>query len=141
MNIDAERLYQQRIEHLEQEVAEMDDLCKRLTGLLDGVTLGLKGPPPPRTRYSWHDLPEWADKAAAVAKATVAAASAAVADHQARENLLLSMVAWRGLVAAQITRNAEPAGMGKDIAPPADGDDRREQGTRASINKKIDGKN
>lgn len=35
----------------------------RMNELLTGVTRALKGPPPPLTSWSWHDLPEVAEAA------------------------------------------------------------------------------
>lgn len=53
------------IESLRTEVAELDALRDKLSGLLSRTAVALRGPEPPLTRWSWHDLPERA--AAAIA--------------------------------------------------------------------------
>ncbi len=66
------------LEELGRDLAENEALRERMAGLLTGVAVALRGPQPPLTRWSWHDLPERA--AAAVAAIDVmqrAAASAA----------------------------------------------------------------
>ena len=50
---------------LHAEVAELDALRDKLAGILSRTAVALRGPEPPLTRWSWHDLPERA--AAAIA--------------------------------------------------------------------------
>lgn len=59
------RLLQAEIERLRADADENNALRERLAGLLAGVALALRGPPPPLTLWSWHDLPDRA--AAAIA--------------------------------------------------------------------------
>ena len=47
------------------EIAELDALRDKLAGILSRTAIALRGPEPPLTRWSWHDLPERA--AAAIA--------------------------------------------------------------------------
>lgn len=53
------------VDRLKAEVAELDALRDRLADLLTRTAVALRGPEPPLTRYSWHDIPDRA--AAAVA--------------------------------------------------------------------------
>ena len=53
------------VDRLKAEVAELDSLRDRLADLLTRTAVALRGPEPPLTRYSWHDIPDRA--AAAVA--------------------------------------------------------------------------
>lgn len=53
------------IEELRAEVAELDALRDKLADILSRTAVALRGPEPPLTRWSWHDLPERA--AAAIA--------------------------------------------------------------------------
>lgn len=53
------------VKRLRSEADENNALRERLAGLLSAVALALRGPPPPLTLWSWHDLPERA--AAAIA--------------------------------------------------------------------------
>jgi len=54
-----------RFDGLAEEVAELGSLRDRLADLLTRTAVALRGPEPPLTRYSWHDIPDRA--AAAVA--------------------------------------------------------------------------
>ena len=53
------------IERLRAEAREADALREKLAGILSRTAVSLRGPEPPLTRWSWHDLPERA--AAAIA--------------------------------------------------------------------------
>lgn len=53
------------IARLSAEVAELDALRDKLADILSRTAVALRGPEPPLTRWSWHDLPERA--AAAIA--------------------------------------------------------------------------
>lgn len=53
------------IQRLTEELREGDDLRERLGDLLRRTAVALRGPEPPLTRWSWHDVPDRA--AAAVA--------------------------------------------------------------------------
>jgi hypothetical protein len=53
------------VEALRAEVAELDALRDTLSDLLKRTAIALRGPEPPLTAWSWHDLPERA--AAAIA--------------------------------------------------------------------------
>jgi hypothetical protein len=44
------------------EIAELDALRDRLAELLRQTAVALRGPEPPLTRWSWHDLPAEAEK-------------------------------------------------------------------------------
>lgn len=72
------------IERLNTEVAELDALRDRLAELLTGVAVALRGPQPPLTRWSWHDLPERA--AAAIAAIDVMQRAAFMAADPERHN-------------------------------------------------------
>lgn len=61
------------LERLSAEVAELDALRDKLAGILSRAAVALRGPEPPLTRWSWHDLPERAAAAiAAIALVQVA---------------------------------------------------------------------
>ena len=53
------------VHRLHAEAAELDALRDKLAGILSRTAVALRGPEPPLTRWSWHDLPERA--AAAIA--------------------------------------------------------------------------
>lgn len=53
------------VEDLRRDLAENEALRERMADLLSRTAVALRGPEPPLTRWSWHDLPERA--AAAVA--------------------------------------------------------------------------
>lgn len=54
-----------RIAELEAERADDDALRERMSDILKRTAIALRGPEPPLTAWSWHDLPERA--AAAIA--------------------------------------------------------------------------
>ena len=56
------------IEHMTAALRQADDLRDRLCDLLSRTAIALRGPEPPLTRWSWHDLPERAAEAVAVAE-------------------------------------------------------------------------
>ena len=56
------------IHALRMDLKEETALRERLGDLLRQVARALKGPPPPGTLWSFHDLPELAAKAARAAK-------------------------------------------------------------------------
>ena len=53
------------LDAMRAEIAELDALREKLAGILSRTAAALRGPEPPLTRWSWHDLPERA--AAAIA--------------------------------------------------------------------------
>ena len=65
------------IAQLRSDADDNEALRKRLADLLTGVALALRGPPPPLTLWSWHDLPERA--AAAIAAIDVMQRAAKIA--------------------------------------------------------------
>ena len=65
------------LNRLLEEVAEMAELCNRQADLLSRTAIALRGPEPPLTRWSWHDLPERA--AAAIAAIDVMQRAAVMA--------------------------------------------------------------
>lgn len=64
------------IEALRVELREADALRERMADLLHRTAVALRGPEPPLTRWSWHDLPERA--AAAIAAIDVMQRAAAI---------------------------------------------------------------
>lgn len=56
---------QAQIDALKAEKDELQALCDKLAGLLSRTAVALRGPEPPLTRWSWHDLPERAQAAIA----------------------------------------------------------------------------
>jgi hypothetical protein len=54
------------VQALRQELAEQHALREKLADILSRTAVALRGPEPPLTRWSWHDLPELA----AAAKST-----------------------------------------------------------------------
>ena len=76
------------IERLTQGVREGDDLRERMAGLLSRTAVALRGPEPPLTRWSWHDVPERA--AAAVAAIDVMQRAAFMAADPERHNARLT---------------------------------------------------
>ena len=48
----------ERLDALKAEKDELQALCDKLSGLLSRTAVALRGPEPPLTRWSWHDLPE-----------------------------------------------------------------------------------
>ena len=69
---------------LREAKTENEALRERMAELLTGVAVALRGPEPPLTRWSWHDLPERA--AAAVAAIDVMQRAAAMAAGGERHN-------------------------------------------------------
>ena len=65
------------VERLRAEVAELDKLREKMAGILSRTAVALRGPEPPLTRWSWHDLPERA--AAAIVAIDVMQRAAAIA--------------------------------------------------------------
>ena len=55
----------ERLDALKAEKDELQALCDKLAGLLSRTAVALRGPEPPLTRWSWHDLPERAQAAIA----------------------------------------------------------------------------
>jgi len=53
------------INRLRADASESDALREKMAGLLSSTAVALRGPEPPMTRWSWHDLPDRA--AAAIA--------------------------------------------------------------------------
>jgi hypothetical protein len=72
------------VQHLREEVAELDALRNRLADLLTRTAVALRGPEPPLTRWGWHDVPERA--AAAVAAIDVMQRAAFMAADPERHN-------------------------------------------------------
>ena len=72
------------IQRLTDELREGDELRERLGDLLRRTAVALRGPEPPLTRWSWHDVPERA--AAAVAAIEVMQRAAALAAGGERHN-------------------------------------------------------
>lgn len=64
---DAEAL-RAEVEELRRDLAENEALRERMADLLRRTAAALRGPEPPLTLWSWHDLPERAAAAAAAAK-------------------------------------------------------------------------
>ena len=52
-----------RIAELEEELSEEAALREKLTDILTRTAIALKGPEPDNMMWSWHDLPELAEKA------------------------------------------------------------------------------
>ena len=73
------------VQHLREEVAELDALRDRLADLLTRTAVALRGPEPPLTRWSWHDVPDRA--AAAVAAIDVMQRAAFMAASPERHNV------------------------------------------------------
>ncbi len=65
------------VERLRAEVAELDKLREKMAGILSRTAVALRGPEPPLTSWSWHDLPERA--AAAIVAIDVMQRAAAIA--------------------------------------------------------------
>ena len=63
------------IDRLRAEAVEADALREKLAGILSRTAVALRGPEPPLTRWSWHDLPDRA--AAAIAAIDVMQRAAA----------------------------------------------------------------
>lgn len=76
------------IQRLTDELREGDELRERLGDLLTRTAVALRGPEPPLTRWSWHDVPDRA--AAAVAAIEVMQRAAALAAGGERHNARLS---------------------------------------------------
>ena len=55
----------ERLDALRADKDELQALCDKLAGLLSRTAVALRGPEPPLTRWSWHDLPERAQAAIA----------------------------------------------------------------------------
>ena len=76
------------VERLRAEVAELDKLREKMAGILSRTAVALRGPEPPLTRWSWHDLPERA--AAAIVAIDVMQRAAAIAATDTPPNVELS---------------------------------------------------
>jgi len=72
------------LDELQRDLDENEALRERLAELLTGVAVALRGPQPPLTRWSWHDLPDRA--AAAVAAIDVMQRAAFMAADPERHN-------------------------------------------------------
>lgn len=59
------RELEREVARLTAELRQGDELRERLGGLLSRTAVALRGPEPPLTRWSWHDLPERAAAAMA----------------------------------------------------------------------------
>lgn len=70
-------------EALRADLAENEALRERLADILRRTAVALRGPEPPLTRWSWHDLPERA--AAAIAAIVMQRAAAAGALEALKE--------------------------------------------------------
>lgn len=84
----ADELMQEAADELERlttEVQELDGLRDRLASLLSRTAVALRGPEPPLTRWSWHDVPDRA--AAAVAAIDVMQRAAFMAADPERHNV------------------------------------------------------
>lgn len=53
------------VENLREDLNDMSGTMARMEALLTRTANALKGPPPPMTAHSWHDLPELAAAAMA----------------------------------------------------------------------------
>lgn len=73
------------IQRLTEKLREGDDLRERLGDLLRRTAVALRGPEPPLTRWSWHDVPERA--AAAVAAIDMMQRAALMAADPERHNV------------------------------------------------------
>lgn len=105
------------LRRLHDERNEDDALREKLGGLLTGTANALKGEPNPLMHHSWHDLPEWAADARAVAMGYLAA-TAPGASHIERENFVLALSAWRTRFGRDIAETAEALTMlDKDAKP------------------------
>ena len=60
------------VEELRRDLAENAALRERMADLLSRTAVALRGPEPPLTRWSWHDLPERAAAAVAAERERVA---------------------------------------------------------------------
>lgn len=76
------------IERLSAEVAELDALRDKLAGILSRTAIALRGPEPPLTRWSWHDLPDRAAAAIAVIALVQAAERTRIAGLIAQHSCL-----------------------------------------------------
>ena len=76
------------VERLRAEVAELDKLREKMAGILSRTAVALRGPEPPLTRWSWHDLPERA--AAAIVAIDVMQRAAAIAATDTPPNAVVS---------------------------------------------------
>lgn len=65
------------VEELRRDLAENEALRDRMADLLSRTAVALRGPEPPLTRWSWHDLPERAAAAVAAIDLMQRAAAAA----------------------------------------------------------------
>ena len=72
------------VEELRRDLEENEALRERMADLLSRTAVALRGPEPPLTRWSWHDLPERA--AAAVVAIEVMQRAAALAAGGERHN-------------------------------------------------------
>lgn len=68
---------------LRTELGELDALRDRMASLLSRTAVALRGPEPPLTRWSWHDLPERAAAAVAAIDLMQRTAIAAAANSTA----------------------------------------------------------
>ena len=60
MSASKEAAQQRRIEQLEKELHECEQLRDKMADLLSRTAIALRGPEPPLTKWSWRDLPELA---------------------------------------------------------------------------------
>ncbi|MBP7610126.1 MAG: hypothetical protein KA760_11550 [Steroidobacteraceae bacterium] len=86
-----------------EEAEETRALRERMADLLSRTAVALRGPEPPLTRWSWHDLPERAAAAIAAIDVMQRAAQAAAAGQQAQRH--------------PTVEECEAAGRGPDNGP------------------------
>ena len=85
-----DRMLLEAAEALDEQQRTLDEneaLRERMADLLSRTAVALRGPEPPLTRWSWHDLPERA--AAAIAAIDVMQRAAAMAADPERHNAKL----------------------------------------------------
>lgn len=75
------------IQRLTDELRVADELRERLGDLLRRTAVALRGPEPPLTRWSWHDVPDRAAAAVAAMDVMQRAASLATARDAYRRRL------------------------------------------------------
>jgi aspartate oxidase len=104
---------QARVRELETELDHAQDSIIRFGDLLRATANALKGEPDPRMLHSTHDLPEWGEKARAVAMGCMAGTAPGAGDAEFTR-FVHAMHAWRELYSRDLVATAQAlAGLDK----------------------------
>lgn len=85
VHVDFARQLERELAAVTAELADDDALRERMSDILKRTAIALRGPEPPLTAWSWHDLPELAEAAKASALEEAARMCEMAADAYQKE--------------------------------------------------------